>query len=52
MATCSFKNQERFKILLLLKKLAGPTHREWGSLNLYIGILGMKIPSFPTSRAS
>ncbi len=26
--------------------------REWGSLNLYIGILGMKLPSFPTSRAS
>ena len=28
--------------------LAGPTRREWGSLNLYIGILGMKLPSFPT----
>ncbi len=28
--------------------MAGPTRREWGSLNLYIGILGMKLPSFPT----
>ena len=28
--------------------LAGPTRREWGSLNLYIGILGMKLPSFRT----
>ena len=32
--------------LLAPKELAGPTRREWGPLNLYIVILGMKLPSF------
>ena len=30
--------------------LAGPIRREWRSLNLYMGILGIHEPSFPTNK--
>ncbi len=40
----------KYQLLNSSSTLAGPTRREWGSINLYIGILGIHEPSFPKGQ--